>query len=772
MFQVMLLMVAVSIFKELPSTNQPRIRFFREVSLGLLDFLKRAGTDVRVSSAVVQMLRTFPETRPDRLSDVSSLCRILVSLLSRLTVPTQPGTIGRFRQDVLRISSVLPLLWDSSGRKEQLMGDSLHTVYNIIVDTGGDLARSPCLGYVLDQVSVETLSGGTTNLSQEQTVRTLCSLLDWLGLFPFVRLAQHTLAICARVAAVQPELVRRVAREKVSVIIKRLSIPLLRGQLEPVFTYLVMSNQSCEVMTTSVCSVLPSVLTALQVETSPASKETWRNLAECGAHLLSVHSGLSVEKTEQLRRATAGLPELSEGRREQLRDKDLSCVAAGTVSQNITFQVKQVGLINLGNTCYMNCIVQALFHTAMFRSLMFSHTFLPSRQPVLASLQNVFIFLRYSSRNIFSPSEFLRLARPSWFEAGRQQDCSELLTHLLDTLQEEEKSTLPTMPDHEHDSGKLNDNDEIMKSCENVSSLNDNASDDEAKDRVEDGVMARPAKTEMSGSSSSLGLSRWSTEENLSVGDSGETLNSPGTSGTVRAEAAAREEPCESQSTGSDSGIHSVESVSLQAPLTIVQRVFGGRMVTSFHCSNCQNKSEFSDWFTDLHLPIPSLPHSRPDLQKQQLSKALQTISTEGPPSHSQGEEDPSPAPPVSGKPHLADLLSSYFEPEELSGDNKYFCEGCDGYQEAERRVQVTSPPECLVITLLRFKYDTNTQRRVKIMTGVEYPQYLHLPVGPRGEGGEECYKLYGVVVHSGYTSDGGHYFTWIRYQPQHSFNS
>ena len=32
-------------------------------------------------------------------------------------------------------------------------------------------------------------------------------------------------------------------------------------------------------------------------------------------------------------------------------------------------------------------------------------------QPLLASLQQVFIFLRYSKRNIFSPSEFLRLAR-------------------------------------------------------------------------------------------------------------------------------------------------------------------------------------------------------------------------------------------------------------------------------------------------------------------------------------------------------------------------
>ena len=61
----------------------------------------------------------------------------------------------------------------------------------------------------------------------------------------------------------------------------------------------------------------------------------------------------------------------------------------------------------------------------------------------MACLQQVFIFLRYSKRSIYSPNKFLQLARPSWFEAGRQQDCSEFLTHLLDTLQEEEKSCSP-----------------------------------------------------------------------------------------------------------------------------------------------------------------------------------------------------------------------------------------------------------------------------------------------------------------------------------------
>ena len=47
----------------------------------------------------------------------------------------------------------------------------------------------------------------------------------------------------------------------------------------------------------------------------------------------------------------------------------------------------------------------------------------------------------------------------------------------------------------------------------------------------------------------------------------------------------------------------------------------------------------------------------------------------------------------------------------------------------------------------------------MKTMSGVSYPQYLELPVA----GGRHRYRLYGVVIHSGNTSDGGHYYTWIR---------
>merc|ERR1719186_1844375 len=60
-------------------------------------------------------------------------------------------------------------------------------------------------------------------------------------------------------------------------------------------------------------------------------------------------------------------------------------------------------------------------------------------QKVINSLQRVFRCLKLSKRSVASPDQFLEISRPSWFEPGQQQDCSEFCTFLLHSLEEEEK---------------------------------------------------------------------------------------------------------------------------------------------------------------------------------------------------------------------------------------------------------------------------------------------------------------------------------------------
>ena len=172
-----MLVVIVTLYRELPATNQPRIKFFREVSVGLVGLLRTAGQDLAVSSAVVQMLETYPQTRPERVSDNTTLCRTLVTSLASLRPPTQPEKLLQFRKSVVKMADLLPVIWDSSGRREQMISETLHTVYTIIVDTGGSLSQAPCLGFVLDKISVEETM---TNGEMFTTLSSCISLADYL----------------------------------------------------------------------------------------------------------------------------------------------------------------------------------------------------------------------------------------------------------------------------------------------------------------------------------------------------------------------------------------------------------------------------------------------------------------------------------------------------------------------------------------------------------------------------------------------------------------
>ena len=478
-------------------------------------------------------------------------------------------------------------------------------------------------------------------------------------------------------------------------------------------------------------------------------------------------------------------------------------------------------------------------------------------------------------RNIYSPSEFLRIARPPWFESGRQQDCSEFLTYLLDTLQEEKRATMPVVTEDTQEnqavtSDVLVDQDENMNSCASDIRSEIMGLKDEVKqgqnhmaefdavplgvaiedmdviheevlelikdtDDEEEENLTTSEKRLSRGSPGKLGLSRWSTEENLSIGDSREGLNTEGSNEMltvpnqlVNNDASAPTRAClDSHSSSSDSGIQSVGSQTPEEddptpPVSLVHRMFGGRMETCYTCQTCNNTSMFRDWFTDLHLAIPQAPAAdstaAPDnqkilAQKETLKRAFNEMSSSNS-SQSKGTESserkvqvapfitkldsavtesserkvqvnvftpdsdhetvaddsavilseniPTVNPSITVTPPstiltVGDLVQHYLAPELLSGGNQYQCDNCNMLRDAVKTTTLSSAPEYLNITLLRFKYDRTTNRRAKVFTTVDYPQELVLPVAGAGV----PYRLYSVVIHSGYSSDGGHYYTW-----------
>ena len=64
----------------------------------------------------------------------------------------------------------------------------------------------------------------------------------------------------------------------------------------------------------------------------------------------------------------------------------------------------------------------------------------------------------------------------------------------------------------------------------------------------------------------------------------------------------------------------------------------------------------------------------------------------------------------------------------------------------------------------MRFKYDRAANRKSKVFTDVDYQLEISLPLSKQQqEQQQQVYELYAIVIHSGYSSDGGHYYTYGR---------
>ncbi|CAH2324871.1 ubiquitin carboxyl-terminal hydrolase 38 isoform X2 [Pelobates cultripes] len=232
---------------------------------------------------------------------------------------------------------------------------------------------------------------------------------------------------------------------------------------------------------------------------------------------------------------------------------------------------------------------------------------------------------------------------------------------------------------------------------------------------------------------------------------------------------------------------------------TVIESMFGGKLKTNTCCKTCKSTSQKREDFTDLPLAFSSFVKPAPVMACSTEEKHYDSVTINmTPAAESPTEENMSHGPrniscqktgeeKTKETPTVKDLLRSFLAPEVLDGDNKYQCQTCASLQTAERTKMIVEEPQYLILTLLRFAYDTICNVKHKILEPVSIPLVLDLPVerstSPAASVDQTLenenkipevedmshnqqqvpYVLNSVVVHSGLSSDSGHYYSYAR---------
>lgn len=285
-----------------------------------------------------------------------------------------------------------------------------------------------------------------------------------------------------------------------------------------------------------------------------------------------------------------------------------------------------------------------------------------NRTQLFQTMQKLLALLLHSARPQLTPNLLLQIVRPPGFLPGHEQDSSEFLSHLLETLHEQEKLR------------KLENRMEVSQP-----SIKEKDEPFEHMD-IEESAFDNKRKVLQ--------------DNSLPVDDN-----------TV-----------EEYDTMQTSSV-------LQS--TLIQKYFGGNILTTYKCLNCGTESRQNDSFRDLHLSFPD---------------------TESIINHS-----------------VQDLLDYYCSKEKLDDDNKYYCDQCKSLCVGERFVNIVSAPQHLILTLKHFKYDQKYNMRAKLMNKVRHEEIINIKEKPTNDCEEKIlsYRLYAAVVHSGVSMETGHYFTY-----------
>ncbi|KAI9577058.1 ubiquitin carboxyl-terminal hydrolase 46 [Glossina fuscipes] len=353
------------------------------------------------------------------------------------------------------------------------------------------------------------------------------------------------------------------------------------------------------------------------------------------------------------------------------------------------------GLVNFGNTCYSNSVLQALYFCKPFREKVLEYKAKNKRpkETLLSCLADLFYNIATQKKKVGSiaPKKFIARLRKEKeeFDNYMQQDAHEFLNFLINHINE------------------------IILAERNAS-----------KNNVNSGVAG------VMGSGGGGGGGGGGAGGGGGSGGGTATKSSSTTSTSTSASNSTSNGAC-TNSSGSLNGLGvsigiadtstSTQNNSANTEPTWVHEIFQGTLTSETRCLNCETVSSKDEHFFDLQVDVD---------QNTSITHCLRCFSNT----------------------------------ETLCSDNKFKCDNCCSYQEAQKRMRVKKLPMILALHLKRFKYMEQFNRHIKVSHRVVFPLELRLfntsddAVNP-----DRLYDLMAVVIHCGSGPNRGHYISIVK---------
>ncbi|KAH8291092.1 hypothetical protein KR054_008474 [Drosophila jambulina] len=593
--------------------------------------------------------------------------RVIVDL-AHMQMPKGAMEMKLFKENVMKVGAYL------AARNEKFhQMFYLRVVYELITKSAYDQAPSCAVAVVFklfDKTQIleavhSLLEQNVHDSSIQKTVGLLC---EWITYCTFC--SNLNLWVMALLNGLQEQgkraLLDEIALDNIEKLFKLLIIPVLRPKAAPiVFHMLSTTNYTPEVFH-KILPKIPAVLHYIKIQAN-AADESAPEIRNCLQQLVDLTSALMLHFHEHDELYTTVKKTL------QAYNPSPNCVALARAmhesAQPWGRRNARVGLVNLGNTCYMNSVLQALAMTSDFsRQILL----IECDSMLLLKVQQQIALMHHSLRYELTPSRVLDATRPPGFMPGLQQDSSEFLGHLLDLLHEQEikSSSAEAAP---KPSGV--DNDDLL-----------------SEDIVTSGVIPYNSNDREVSSGCSRNKTAPTPTATPTKGTNGSSLQGQKVSSTI-------------------------------------DKTFAGKLSTTYRCLSCGWESRNEDSFRELQLSFPDV---KDDCGATNYS--------------------------------VQDLIEYFCSPEKLDGDNQYHCPRCKKHCDAERHIGVTQAPRNLILTLKQFKYDQKYHYRTKLMHKVFHDESVTVKMCATDSLQEMStvhYDLYAGVVHSGFSMDSGHYFTF-----------